>query len=441
MSGYSASIERVVKRPFTCGCGRSHRSDLQIVRIEDKLISKIPKILERFQKKMVMMIYDPSYKEHAMKLCESMINGNYSVRPVLLDVKRSDETVMGQLVLSTPNDTGLLLGVGGEKVSDIVKYLSKRLKTPCALFCCTAACDSYAMPYSKITVGGYKRYLSSAMPTALFADTDILNNMTPLELRGAVAAVFSKYSALFDWRASSIVTGSFLCEDTYDWLHKSLKAVTQEIAAEGMNGMAEKIIDCMFRFGTACDLTGLTAPSVGSEHAIADMLEFLAAGKRIRLLVPYSDVLGLCTYKSLAFVKNALLKASAAEAEHLLTGFSFEKHRQELERVFGSRADNILSSSEGRGLYSRQEHLRRLGEIMKKRTELIRILNEEIVSISDMTRAFEKTGGIMQFSRLGLSKESVIDAIIFSREIGESYGAIKLTFDLGALSLSAYAFT
>ena len=441
MSGFSASIERVVKRPFVCGCGRSHRSDLQIVRIEDKLISKIPKILERFQKKIVMIIYDPAYKESAMKICESMINGNYSVRPVLLDVKRSDETVMGQLMLSTPNDTGLLFGVGGEKVSDIVKYLSKRMKIPCALFCCTAACDSYAMPYSKITVGGYKRYLSSAMPTALFSDTDILKNMPLIELRGAVAAVFSKYSALFDWKVSSIVTGSFFCEDTYDWLQQSLRTVTQEISAEGMNGMGEKIMDCMFRFGTACDLTDLTAPALGSEHAIADMLEFLASRKRIRLLIPYPDVLGLCTYKSLAFVKNALLKASMGDAENLLTGFSFEKHRQELERVFGLRANSILSSSEGGGLYSRPEHLRRLNEIMKKRTELIRVLNEEIVSISDMTRAFEKTGGIMQFSRLGLSKESVIDAIVFSRETSESYGAIKLTFDLGVLSLSAYAFT
>lgn len=179
------------------------------------------------------------------------------------------------LTENIPEETDLIIAVGGGTIHDLCRYVADEINVPFISVPTAASMDGFASNVAAMTVDGMKKTVVCHAPEYVFADTKLIAR-APSRLNAAgVADVLGKYTALADWKIASIVTGEYYCEEIADMEYEAIRRVTDAVAdiRKGEEDAFEKLMYALLLSGIAMQLFGNSRPASCSEHHMAHLWE------------------------------------------------------------------------------------------------------------------------------------------------------------------------
>ncbi len=176
-----------------------------------------------------------------------------------------------------PEDTRLILGVGGGAVPDIAKYVAKACRIPAALVLTQTDGLTALSQTSSLLSDGIERVYKTCAPEFIIADTDIISRCPSSYTASAMGRLCAKLISLFDWYFSHIVNGEYFCANIYEQAFEIIEtAVFAVIKAvkEGRNANVLLSEQCL-KFSALTQLCGSSRIINGADSQASHALELL----------------------------------------------------------------------------------------------------------------------------------------------------------------------
>lgn len=362
-----------------CACGREHAMETRAAVIERGA-------LDQFEE--YMSAYGP-----AGRRCALYGGNSYEAaagkRPkaeqeIILNPKglHADEKATAAVLSRMEPQTEILIAVGGGTIHDIARFCACERGIAFVSVPTAASVDGFCSKVAAMTWRGFKKTIPAAAPALVVADTDIIKKAPARLVKSGIGDILAKYTALADWKISSLLTGEALCPKIYDMVKAAADAavagVPGIIAGEG--GAYENVMYALLLSGLAMQLHGSSRPASGAEHHISHLIEEEPAMLKAAFPAMHGEKAGV----------GAVLAAAEyhrlAEAQDIsaLTGEYSPLPSEEIRRFFGGElAEAILRENSADCL--RAVSRRRLIECWPE----IRSMVAEIPPAEELSRILE----------------------------------------------------
>ena len=208
-------IEKLLTMGGVCACGKPHPVSLRALVMERNALTKIPEVILGLGDygHLVMVCDDNTYAAAGQKveaLCVPLWQGEgKSFQTICLHSPthglHATETVVDE-VLASMEACDLLIAVGSGTIHDITRYVATELKLDFVSVPTAASVDGFLSSIAAMTWHGVKRSFPAKPPIALISDSDVLAAAPYALTASGVGDLLGKYTALFDWRVSHLVT-------------------------------------------------------------------------------------------------------------------------------------------------------------------------------------------------------------------------------------------
>jgi glycerol-1-phosphate dehydrogenase [NAD(P)+] len=275
--------------------------------------------------------------------------------------------------------------------------------------------------------------LFNRAPKGILLDTEILARAPMRMLWAGLGDMAAKYIALAEWRMSNIVTGEYYCEEVAALMRSALKRVVDAAAglpernAEAIQSIAEGLVIS----GIAMAYAEISRPASGTEHYFSHMWEMMALerGKPYDLhgiQVGIGTVLMMKLYRKFRLIQPGREKAEAYWRQ--MTG---EKWEEQIRRIFGKTAPEIIEMERVGKKNDPEAHERRLSRILAHWDDILAAVNEELPDEKELRILLESTGMPTRPSDIGISLEDTANAFIGARDARLKYMSCSVLWDLG----------
>ncbi len=181
-----------------------------------------------------------------------------------------------------PSDVNAIIGLGGGKALDFAKYVAYLLRLPYISVPSSTSNDGFCSPTSSLTVEGKRKTVKSAIPYGIVIDLDVINNSPEIFLYSGVGDMFSKVSALWDWKQASLKGqekyNDFAAMLSYNSLDLLYIRHSQDIKSSQFQ---RSLVNSLLYSGIAMEIAGTSRPASGSEHLISHALDKISAAPKI----------------------------------------------------------------------------------------------------------------------------------------------------------------
>ena len=156
-------------------------------------------------------------------------------------------------------------------------------------------------------------------------------------------------------------------------------------------------------FGTPVALHGLQC-AVGT---------YLSARvhERIKAITPDKE-------KALAFVER----------------FDYAVWAETLRAFLGRGADAMIALEAKEGKYDKKKHKARLGRILSVWQDILRVIDEEIPTLTEFTALYDAVGLPKSMAEIGLDNDILPLTFAATKDIRDKYVLSRLCFDLGIIN-------
>ena len=186
-----------------------------------------------------------------------------------------DERAVGELLLATPPNAGLIVAVGSGTLNDLSRIISARTGIPYLVVCTAPSVDGYTSTVSPLIIGGQKTTLEAVYPRAIFADPEVLRSAPPLLLQAGFGDLLGKVTALSDWEFSRRLNGEYHCATIEAMVRRALDATiagAPGVAARDPEAVTA-LFDALVLSGLAMGMVGNSRPASGAEHHLSHYWE------------------------------------------------------------------------------------------------------------------------------------------------------------------------
>jgi glycerol-1-phosphate dehydrogenase [NAD(P)+] len=165
-----------------------------------------------------------------------------------------------------------VVGVGGGKIIDTVKYAASQRGMPMVAVATSLAHDGLASPVSTLAhLGGYPSY-GVHIPLAVVVDLDIVARSPGYQIRSGIGDELSNLSACADWQLSNATTG-----EPIDGLALSLARTGAEAVLDHPGALSDvdflaTLAQSLVLGGVAMAVAGSSRPCSGACHEITHAL-------------------------------------------------------------------------------------------------------------------------------------------------------------------------
>ena len=404
-----------------CTCGKRHECKIGYVYIEKGAIARLSKLCESF-KNILIVADENTYGVAGEKVLAALTDKNikkiiFSGKTVLIPDEKAIDRVTNDL-----GDTDLIIGIGSGVIQDLCKYVSFYNKVPYYIVATAPSMDGYASTGAAMITDGMKVTYSCEVPSAIIADTEVINT-APIEMiKAGYGDIIGKYSALNDWKLSNIVNGEYFCQYIYDLTFDMLKK-TLPLADKLLKRDEESVktlMEALVVVGIAMSFAGTSRPASGSEHHFSHFFEItgIINGEEYfphGIDVVYSTVLT-------AKLREKILGISFPEKQFEM---SRDEYSKEMHRVYKEVADGCIALQDKMGRYTED----RISTYKKFEKEIKDILSEipgekEILDIlSDIQLDMN------EFYKL-YSDQKIKDAVTYAKDLKDRYTVLWLYYDL-----------
>ena len=318
----------------------------------------------------------------------------------------------------------LIVGIGSGVIQDLSKYVSFFKKVPYAVVATAPSMDGYASSGAAMILEGMKETVSAGLPLAIFADTEVLKDAPMEMIKAGYGDIIGKFSALNDWRLSTLINGEFFCEYiygvTYAMTEKTLKlgAGLLKRDEESVKALTEALIVV----GIMMSFLGNSRPASGSEHHLSHYFEITGIVKNRPYFAHGIDV----AYSTVitAQIRENLLNKS----------FDTPLYR-EIRQEYEKKILELYGESVGKGCIALQD---KMGRYQENRAPVHKEKEAEIKEILASMPSGEEIDKMLSLVELDYNelytlygKETVENAVKYAKDLKDRYTVLWLNYDLG----------
>lgn len=379
-----------------CGCGKEHKVFVKDIIIEKGAIEKLPEILKKENYKNVTIICDENtYLAAAEEIIDIIPNSNC----IKLESRNlhANEIAVQKVYDNLQNEIDVLIAVGSGTIHDITRYVAYNKDIPFISVPTAASVDGFVSSVAAMTWRGYKKTFTAVSPIYVVADTEIFKEAPYRLTASGVSDLIGKYTALVDWKISSIVIGEYICNKVcnieIEAVNKLCECIDELVL--GSEEAYEQLMYALILSGLAMQIIGNSRPASGAEHHLAHLWEMEIINNDVNALHGEKVSVGLLVVmeeydKIKKSIKNSRCRVraySGIEEEMLKDEIS---NKQMYKLVMKENNPDPLSN------------INRV--ILQHRLENIAEILEKLPTIDFVKDKLKKAKAVTTFEEIGLSE-------------------------------------
>lgn len=368
---------------YSCACGKSHKVDIQAIRVGSGVIQELPGILRDLGASHIFLVADNYTYEAAGRQVEQLLDQAglaYHKRVFQTETPLvPNEYALGSVLAAMTSQDDMLLAVGSGTLNDVTKYVSARTGVPYVIAATAPSMDGYASTVAPTILDGFKTTLPAVYPAAIVADVDILKDAPMPMLTAGFGDIIGKFTSLADWRLSHQLNGEYYCPEVAGVIEAAVEtcAANAQALAQREPQAIQAVTEALILSGLAMGMVGVSRPASGAEHQMAHYWEMdaLRRGEEHPL---HGNAVGVGTVLAASLYEMA--------AEYLPQGFAAPDKGQILAclQAAGSCADpkelgirrelcleSLLHAMELRDRFTVQKLLEQKGKLSLCAQELV----------------------------------------------------------------------
>lgn len=368
---------------YSCACGKSHKVDIQAIRVGSGVIQELPGILRDLGASHIFLVTDNYTYEAAGRQVEQLLDQAglpYHKRVFQTETPLvPNEYALGSVLAAMTSQDDMLLAVGSGTLNDVTKYVSARTGVPYVIAATAPSMDGYASTVAPTILDGFKTTLPAVYPAAIVADVDILKDAPMPMLTAGFGDIIGKFTSLADWRLSHQLNGEYYCPEVAGVIEAAVEtcAANAQALAQREPQAIQAVTEALILSGLAMGMVGVSRPASGAEHQMAHYWEMdaLRRGEEHPL---HGNAVGVGTVLAASLYEMA--------AEYLPQGFAAPDKGQILAclQAAGSCADpkelgirrelcleSLLHAMELRDRFTVQKLLEQKGQLISCAQELV----------------------------------------------------------------------
>lgn len=368
---------------YSCACGKSHKVDIQAIRVGSGVIQELPGILRDLGASHIFLVTDNYTYEAAGRQVEQLLDQAglpYHKRVFQTETPLvPNEYALGSVLAAMTSQDDMLLAVGSGTLNDVTKYVSARTGIPYVIAATAPSMDGYASTVAPTILDGFKTTLPAVYPAAIVADVDILKDAPMPMLTAGFGDIIGKFTSLADWRLSHQLNGEYYCPEVAGVIEAAVEtcAANAKALAQREPQAIQAVTEALILSGLAMGMVGVSRPASGAEHQMAHYWEMdaLRRGEEHPL---HGNAVGVGTVLAASLYEMA--------AEYLPQGFAAPDKGQILAclQAAGSCADpkelgirrelcleSLLHAMELRDRFTVQKLLEQKGKLSLCARELV----------------------------------------------------------------------
>ena len=368
---------------YSCACGKSHKVDIQAIRVGSGVIQELPGILRDLGASHIFLVADNYTYEAAGRQVEQLLDQaglSYHKRVFQTETPLvPNEYALGSVLAAMTSQDDMLLAVGSGTLNDVTKYVSARTGVPYVIAATAPSMDGYASTVAPTILDGFKTTLPAVYPAAIVADVDILKDAPMPMLTAGFGDIIGKFTSLADWRLSHQLNGEYYCPEVAGVIEAAVEtcAANAQALAQREPQAIQAVTEALILSGLAMGMVGVSRPASGAEHQMAHYWEMdaLRRGEEHPL---HGNAVGVGTVLAASLYEMA--------AEYLPQGFAAPDKGQILAclQAAGSCADpkelgirrelcleSLLHAMELRDRFTVQKLLEQKGKLSLCAQELV----------------------------------------------------------------------
>lgn len=368
---------------YSCACGKSHKVNIQAIRVGSGVIQELPGILRDLGASHIFLVADNYTYEAAGRQVEQLLDQAglaYHKRVFQTETPLvPNEYALGSVLAAMTSQDDMLLAVGSGTLNDVTKYVSARTGIPYVIAATAPSMDGYASTVAPTILDGFKTTLPAVYPAAIVADVDILKDAPMPMLTAGFGDIIGKFTSLADWRLSHQLNGEYYCPEVAGVIEAAVEtcAANAQALAQREPQAIQAVTEALILSGLAMGMVGVSRPASGAEHQMAHYWEMdaLRRGEEHPL---HGNAVGVGTVLAASLYEMA--------AEYLPQGFAAPDKGQILAclQAAGSCADpkelgirrelcleSLLHAMELRDRFTVQKLLEQKGKLSLCAQELV----------------------------------------------------------------------
>ena len=368
---------------YSCACGKSHKVDIQAIRVGSGVIQELPGILRDLGASHIFLVADNYTYEAAGRQVEQLLDQAglaYHKRVFQTETPLvPNEYALGSVLAAMTSQDDMLLAVGSGTLNDVTKYVSARTGIPYVIAATAPSMAGYAPTVAPTILDGFKTTLPAVYPAAIVADVDILKDAPMPMLTAGFGDIIGKFTSLADWRLSHQLNGEYYCPEVAGVIEAAVEtcAANAQALAQREPQAIQAVTEALILSGLAMGMVGVSRPASGAEHQMAHYWEMdaLRRGEEHPL---HGNAVGVGTVLAASLYEMA--------AEYLPQGFAAPDKGQILAclQAAGSCADpkelgirrelclkSLLHAMELRDRFTVQKLLEQKGKLSLCAQELV----------------------------------------------------------------------
>lgn len=368
---------------YSCACGKSHKVDIQAIRVGSGVMQELPGILRDLGASHIFLVADNYTYEAAGRQVEQLLDQAglaYHKRVFQTETPLvPNEYALGSVLAAMTSQDDMLLAVGSGTLNDVTKYVSARTGVPYVIAATAPSMDGYASTVAPTILDGFKTTLPAVYPAAIVADVDILKDAPMPMLTAGFGDIIGKFTSLADWRLSHQLNGEYYCPEVAGVIEAAVETCAANAKALAQRGpqAIQAVTEALILSGLAMGMVGVSRPASGAEHQMAHYWEMdaLRRGEEHPL---HGNAVGVGTVLAASLYEMA--------AEYLPQGFAAPDKGQILAclQAAGSCADpkelgirrelcleSLLHAMELRDRFTVQKLLEQKGKLSLCAQELV----------------------------------------------------------------------
>ena len=420
-----------------CACGKTHIFDSDVI-VGNGAIKKLPDSVRKFGAKKVFVLADVNtYKAAGGCVFDVLKQSDIAFSKYIFKSEHlePDEFSVGLAAMNFDEGCDAIIGIGSGVINDISKIMADISEKPYIIVATAPSMDGYASASSSMSMDGVKVSLKSRCADVIIGDTDILKNAPSRMLISGIGDMLAKYISICEWRISNIITGEYYCEAIAALIRDALKKCVEN--ADGLLNRDEKAIEAVFSGlvlgGIAMNYAGISRPASGVEHYFSHIWDMrgLEFGEKVDFHGIQCAVGTMYAAKLYEKIKKCVPERD--KALKFAQGFDYEEYKKMLKSFIGRGADAMIQLEEKEQKYSVKEHKKRLSVIIDNWDKIIKIVDEEIPSVTELEKLYDKLGMPKTAKEIGIDGAIVPETFEVTKDIRDKYVLSRLCWDLGIM--------
>ena len=295
--------------------------------------------------------------------------------------------------------------------------------------------DGFASVGAALIIDDLKTTYDCHVPTAIFADLEVLAN-APLDMiKAGLGDIVGKYNCLVDWKIAHIINDEYYCQTIVDMVYKSIQEVVAH--ADGVltrdKAAVKAITEALIETGMAMGFVGNSRPASGSEHHISHYWEmkFLFAHHKP---VFHGTKVGLATPGVLAMWKKLAQDGiDFAACRERIKNFDSAAWEALVKDRFEGAAAGVLALEKKTGKNNIEKALKRIDLIEETWPDIKAVIEQELPQPEEVSAILKSVEAPYCPEQIDIDEAMAKDSVILAKEVRVRYGLLQLLWDLGLL--------